>query len=280
MASKATFSSRSFKSSLINSYGLEMFFCLIVCFFFLNISNTKNSFFINFKYYVISFSEPGLKLVAIPFKFFGSSVTYFSELTSLKERNEVLESENKILRKKLNKSNFFEIENFRLKKLLDIETHGYTKKITSRILIDPYKSDDSIFFIDSGKKDGLKINDIVFNEYGMIGRVSELGDYSSKVLSIFDEDSVIPVISLETKVPFFIKGSPNRLNPKHIDQPFGLKHGETLITTNAAGYFTEGIRIGKVIKTLDEVYVEPFAKVSDSIYVNVLTFNFEKRIEW
>ena len=41
-----------------------------------------------------------------------------------------------------------------------------------------------------------------------------------------------------------------------------------------------GIEVGKVVKGLNSVYVEPFAKISDSIYVNVLAFDFEKLIEW
>ncbi len=64
-----------------------------------------------------------------------------------------------------------------------------------------------------------------------------------------------------------------------IDQQFDLKHSETVVTTKAAGYFKEGIPIGKIVKTLNNVYVQPFAKISDSIYVNVLIFNFEKNIE-
>ena len=113
---------------------------------------------------------------------------------------------------------------------------------------------------------GLKINDIVFNEHGMIGRVLELGDFSSKVITLYDQDSVIPVFSMETKQSFFVKGSDNKLLIKHLDGPFSLKHNEVLITTKAAGYFKEGIKVGKVKKTLNEVYVEPFAKLSDTIY--------------
>ena len=110
------------------------------------------------------------------------------------------------MREKLRLSDFYEIENFRLKKLLNVENKDYARKITSRVLINPYRSNDLTFFIDAGNIDGLKINDIVFNEYGMIGRISELGKYSSKVLSILDEDSTIPVISKVTKKSFFIKG--------------------------------------------------------------------------
>jgi rod shape-determining protein MreC len=207
-------------------------------------------------------------------------VISLSELKVYKEKYKFLEDENKILKEKLKKSNFNEVENYRLKKLLNIDQKDYAKKLTARILIDPYKSNDSIFFIDLGKIDGLKINDIVFNEFGMIGRIVELGKYSSKVLTIFDTDSVIPVISQKTKIPFFIKGGSLKLSLKHIDKPFNLEHNELIITTDAAGYFKEGIEVGKVVKSLNSVYVEPFAKISDSIYVNVLAFDFEKLIEW
>ena len=280
MARRATFSSRSFKSSLVNSYGLEMSFCLLVCLFFFFSSNQKSNFFIKVKYSVISFSEPGLKIITLPFEHINSSLYYLNDLSNLKQSNNELTYENNILKEKLKLSDFYEIENFRLKKLLNVENKDYAKKITSRVLINPYRSNDLAFFIDLGKIDGLKINDVVFNEYGMIGRVSELGKYSSKVLSILDEDSVIPVISKKTKKSFFIKGGgEKKLFLKHIDKKFELEHGELVMTTSAAGYFQQGISIGKVIKTLDDVYVEPFAKVSDSIYVNVLIFDFKNILE-
>ena len=256
-----------------------MFFCFLVCIFFFFSSNQKNNFFISVKYYVISFSEPGLKIISFPFEFINNSLYYLSNLTELEKLNKELNLENNILKEKLRLSDFYEIENFRLKKLLDVDHKDYAKKITSRILINPYRSNDLTFFIDVGRIDGLKINDIVFNEYGMIGRVAELGKYSSKVLSILDEDSVIPVISKKTKKSFFIKGGEKKLFLKHNEKPFEFEHGELVLTTSAAGYFQKGIPVGEIVKTLDDVYVKPFAKVSDSIYVNVLIFDFKNILE-
>ena len=95
-----------------------------------------------------------------------------------------------------------------------------------------------------------------------------------------DEDSTIPVISKKTKKSFFVKGGEEKkLFLKHIEKPFELEHGELVLTTSAAGYFQKGISVGKVVKTLDEVYIEPFAKVSDSIFINVLIFDFKNILE-
>ena len=276
MAYKSSFTSRGFRSGLINPYGAEIFLCILASVFFLIASYNKSNFFINFKYYVITFSKPGLMLVAKPFEIANNVFVFFSDFKEIKNLNISLEAENSELKDKINRNNFLEYENFRLKKLLNINEKNYSKKLIGRILINPYKNDDFSFVIDLGKKDGLKINDIVFNEYGMIGRVLELGDFSSKVISLYDQDSVIPVFSMETKQSFFVKGSDNKLLIKHLDGLFSLKHNEVLITTKAAGYFKEGIKVGKVKKTLNEVYVEPFAKLSDTIYVYVLVFEFDK----
>ena len=276
MAYKSSFTSRGFRSGLLNPYGAEIFICILTSVFFLIASYNKSNFFINFKYYVITFSKPGLMLVAKPFDITNNVLVFLSNFKEIKNLNISLEAENSELKNKINRNNFLEYENLRLKKLLNINEKNYSTKLIGRILIDPYKNDDFSFVIDLGKKDGLKINDIVFNEYGMIGRVLELGDFSSKVISLYDQDSVIPVFSMETKQSFFVKGSDNKLLIKHFDSLFSLKHNEVLITTKAAGYFKEGIKVGKVKKTLNEVYVEPFAKFSDTIYVYVLVFEFDK----
>ena len=126
-----------------------------------------------------------------------------SNFKEIRNLNKSLTLENSELLEKINKNNFLEFENSRLKKLLNIDEKNYSKKLVGRILIDPYKNDDFSFVIDLGKKNGLKINDIVFNEKGMIGRVIELGDFSSKVITLYDQDSVIPVYSLKTKKIFF-----------------------------------------------------------------------------
>lgn len=276
MAYKSSFSTRGFKSGLLNPYGAEILICVLISVFFLITSYSKSNFFINFKYYVITFSKPGLTLIAKPFEITKNLFIYINDFKEIRNLNKSLVTENAELLEKLNKNNFLEFENSRLKKLLNIDEKNYSKKLVGRILIDPYKNDDFSFVIDLGKKNGLKINDIVFNENGMIGRVIELGDFSSKVITLYDQDSVIPVYSLETKKSFFVEGANDKLTIKHIDGVFDLEHGETLITTKAAGYFKEGIKVGKVKKTLDEVYVEPFANLSDTIYVYVLIFKFDK----
>ncbi len=274
MVYKSSFG-RGFNSSILNSYVLSLIFCVSfsMTLFVLSAIDSKSLKFLRFA--TISFSKPILIGVSKPFQLFNDSLIYINEIKLAKQQNVELSKENKRLNEELNKKNFLLLENHRLKNLLKIPEINYVKKIVARILIDAYKDAGSLIYIDVGKKDGLKINDAVFNEKGLLGRIIELGQNSSKVLTIFDENSVVPVVSIDTKKSFFLQGANERLVLKHIEKKFDLKHGEIIVSTDAAGYFQEGIKIGRVVKTLNEVFVMPFAKKTDSIYVNVLIYNYE-----
>lgn len=275
MVNKSSFG-RGFNSSILNSYVLSLVLCIAIAITLFVLSILNNSFIKNARYSVISVGKPFFIIVAKPFQLINESLIYLSKIKDSNKLNKKLIEENTLLKKQLDKNNFLIIENNRLKNLMNIKDVNYVKKITARVLLDAYKDDGSIIYIDVGKQDGLKINDVVFNEKGLIGRVIELGKSSSKVLTIFNQNSIIPVISIDSKKSFFVQGRKDKLILKHIEKKFDLNHGEYVVSTDAAGYFKEGIKIGRIFKTLNDVFLVPFAKNTDSIYVNVLVYDFKK----
>ena len=278
MVNKSSFG-RGFNSSILNSYVLSLVLCIAIAITLFVLSILNNSFIKNARYSVISVGKPFFIIVAKPFQMINESLIYLSEIKDSNKLKKKLIEENTLLKKQLDKNNFLIIENNRLKNLMNIKDVNYVKKITARVLIDAYKDDGSIIYIDVGKQDGLKINDVVFNEKGLIGRVIELGKSSSKVLTIFNQNSIIPVISIDSKKSFFVQGRKDKLILKHIEKKFDLNHGEYVVSTDAAGYFKEGIKIGRIFKTLNDVFLIPFATNTDSIYVNVLVYNFKKEFK-
>ena len=275
MGYKSSFS-RGINSGPLNRYIFELVICITfsLLFVLMSLSNSKTVY--NIKYLIVSASKPGLVFASKPFKLVSDLIQYFEKMGNYKILNKSLENENKFLKKEFNKVNLLEVENFRLKNLLKLQEVNYVEKLSARIIIDGYRNDDNSIYIDIGKKEGLKINDLVFNENGLLGRVSQVGTYSSKVLTIYSSDSVLPGISVNTKYSIFARGDGDRLVLKHLENKFKLEHNELVISTDAAGFFKEGIIIGKIVKTLNDVYIQPTAKKSDSIFVNVLIFDFKK----
>ena len=278
MVYKSSFG-RGFNSSILNSYVMSLLVCSFLSIILIFLSSNDSQILKKLRFSTISITKPLFIIVGKPLQMLDDSLNYVSKLKNANQINIKLREKNKLLTRELNKNNFLLVENYRLRNLLKIKEVDYVKKITARIIVDSYKDGGSLIYIDAGERDGLKINDIVFNEEGLLGRIAETGLSSSKVLTIFDENSVIPVISIETNKSFFIQGDKQKLKLKHIERRFDLKHGEIIVSTDAAGYFREGIRIGKVFKDLNEVFVIPFAKYTDSIYVNVLVYNFTNLFE-
>ena len=124
-----------------------------------------------------------------------------------------MEIENKFLKKEFNKVNLLQVENHRLKNLLKLQEVDYLEKVSARV-IDGYRNDDDLIYIDVGENKGLKINDLVFNENGLIGRISEVGKYSSKVLTIYNEEFCYSRNFIKQKINF-CKGDGNKLKLKH-----------------------------------------------------------------
>ena len=275
MGNKSSFS-RGINSGPLNRYILELVICITFSLLFVLMSLSKSKTVINMKYLIVSASKPGLVLANKPFKLVSDLIQNFEKISNYKILNKSLEDENKFLKKEFNKVNLLEVENFRLKNLLKLQEVDYVEKLSARIIVDGYRNDNDSIYIDIGKNKGLKINDLVFNENGLLGRVSQVGTYSSKVLTIYSSDSVLPGISVNTKLSVFARGDGDRLVLKHLENKFKLEHNEFIISTDAAGFFKEGIIIGKIVKTLNNVYIQPTAKKSDSIFVNVLIFDFKK----
>ena len=275
MGNKSSFS-RGINSGPLNRYILELVICITFSLLFVLMSLSKSKTVINMKYLIVSASKPGLVLANKPFKLVSDLIQNFEKISNYKILNKSLEDENKFLKKEFNKVNLLEVENFRLKNLLKLQEVDYVEKLSARIIVDGYRNDNDSIYIDIGKNKGLKINDLVFNENGLLGRVSQVGTYSSKVLTIYSSDSVLPGISVNTKLSVFARGDGDRLVLKHLENKFKLEHNEFIISTDAAGFFKEGIIIGKIVKTLNNVYIQPTAKKSDSNFVNVLIFDFKK----
>ena len=144
------------------------------------------------------------------------------------------------------------------------------------LIIDPSNFASSNFFIDVGSEDEVKINNPVFNDSGLIGRIISVSNNTSEVLLITDIKSSLPVLSSETNINFFVTGNNKGLEIRHIENPEILNDSEVILTTSSSGYFKEGIIIGTVKKSLDKTYIIPSASKNDSIFVKVLVYNYRK----
>ena len=130
------------------------------------------------------------------------------------------------------------------------------------------------FTIDKGLKDGIKKGDTVIQavesegnivQEGIVGRIIEVGDNWSKVISIVDENSKISFKVIRTQDGGIISGSVDgKLDGYLFDIKADIMKGDKLFTSGLGGIFVKDLYIGEIIdvvkqdeKLMKNIYIEP-----------------------
>jgi rod shape-determining protein MreC len=172
--------------------------------------------------------------------------------TDIKPKNEKLLNYDEIIQ-----------ENKRLREFLNLKEKKILTnfKVAEVIALKPFIFPAEIF-IDKGKKDGISENDIVLTEdIYLIGRVIEVENSYSKVITIFNKKTRISAIVSSTKEIGVIEGGyAPFLLLKYIPYDSNVKIGDEVYTSGFSEYYHSGIKIGKVIK---------ISKNTNSLFLNI-----------
>ncbi len=275
MGQKSSFS-KFLKPSLFNYYFIEIIFSILCSFLIILYSIYYQERSKEIKKSFLEFLNPFAKAIIYPTTKINEYITNINLIFHTKALNQELQNQISEYEVKLSEMYHLQIENYQLKELLNLEAPPTSRKISARIIFDTSSSISPNVFIDVGEKEGVKINNPVFNKNGLIGRVISTKNNISEVLLISNNQSILPVYSIESKKNFFAKGKGDFLEILHLDEPDLLIDGELVLTTSSSGYFKEGIRVGKVKKNKEKIIISPFSDKNDSTYVKILVYNFEK----
>ncbi len=180
-----------------------------------------------------------------------------------------------------------ERENQRLRELLEFaETRPGVQFRGGQILARPigYDSNNFLSFImlDLGRRHGITVGMPVVTDQGLIGRISEIHEATSKVLLITDPSSTVNAILQSSRLTGVITGRPGS-DPVmgFISQNGDLAVGEIVLTSGMGGNFPKGIPIGQVteirqrdFETFQEAVIRPTVDFARLEMVMVIT-NFD-----
>ncbi len=179
-------------------------------------------------------------------EFFKGTFSTLFELKELKNKNQLLSEEVARLKEENRKLYQMALENKRLRSILDfVETNTNFKYIGAEITgKDPGNWFD-VFTIDKGLKNGIEANDPVITGEGLVGRVIEVGNNYSKVLSIIDERSSISVVVNRTRDTGIVSGTVSSELIAVMPLESDIVKGDDIITSNFST-LPSGLYIGKV----------------------------------
>lgn len=168
-------------------------------------------------------------------------------------------------------------ENRELHNLLHFKTEPAQSYISARVIADTGGAFVRSMIVTAGKLDGVREGMAVMSGDGLIGRVIEAGDWSSRILLITDLNSRIPVTIAGTGERAILTGD-NSASPRllYLPQDSIVKAGAQLFTSGHGGIFPPNLPVGVVVDDGHGVLsVTPTADLSRINYVRLVDFNLK-----
>lgn len=140
-----------------------------------------------------------------------------------------------------------EIENNKLKKLLDFKEDQKVKGVVAHVIGFEMSSWVHAITIDKGKKHGVAIGLPVVKENGIVGQVISTGPNQARVLLVIDHASAVDVFVQRTRARGMLVGRGlERSILDYVSKEDDVQPGDTVITSGVDGVFPKGLMVGTV----------------------------------
>ena len=215
------------------------------------------------------------------------AVDFLLELRTLRQRNAELDQINSTLLVENFRLREVERENEQLRSMLNfgetrpaLELRG--AQIVARVIGQESNNFLSFIMLDLGSEHGIDIGMPVVTDQGLVGRISEVTDTTSKVLLITDASSSVNALLQSSRLNGVVRGSPGGgLVMDYIPQGGLFSTGEIILTSGLGGNFPKGIPLGQVteirqrdIDVFQQAVVQPTGDFGSLELVMVVT-NFD-----
>jgi rod shape-determining protein MreC len=196
------------------------------------------------------------------------------DLWSLRSENAQLRAANENLRRWRAVALALDAENRVLKANLHWIPDPAPSYVTARVVADAGGVYARAVLLAVGPDHGLAKGEIALDENGLVGRITELGVRSARVLLITDLNSRIPVTLENSRARAIMVGT-NGPEPRLMYWPEGVKpaEGERVVTSAEAGAFPAGLPVGTVRYSASNVpEVEPAARLDRLEVVRIFDY--------
>ena len=147
------------------------------------------------------------------------------------------------------------------------------KHIAARVISDPGGPYVRSVLIRAGQREGVRKGRAVVTAQGLVGRVTEVGEFTSRVMLVTDVNSRIAVIIGATGERAIMAGA-NADWPKllHIPRVAGIAKGDRVVTSGHDGVLPPGLPVGEVAE------IEP-GNVRIRLFVDTQALGFVRVID-
>lgn len=201
-------------------------------------------------------------LVDLPFSLWQSARESFVERDRLLTENARLNRQNLIADVRLQRLAALEMENERLRALLDSTAVLSGRVLIAEILsvdLDPYRQR---FVVNRGLADGVFVGQALIDAKGVVGQIVDVGLFTAEAVLITDADHAVPVSVNRNGLRTIAVGTGDsgRLRLPYLTNSSDIEVGDLLVSSGLGGVFPSGRPVAEVL----EVRIRPgqsFAEV-------------------
>ena len=216
--------------------------------------------------------------VTYPTKIFSGSYNVVENHFSLYKDYNDLKKENEELKNKYSKSEFLELENSQLRKLIDEQAQSESNLVSARVMLDEQSPYLNSFVINIGANKEIKNGMAVLDGKNFIGRIVDVNFFSSRILLVTDLNSKIPVIVEPSGNHAILSGhGDSKPSLEYLSKNHKIQEEDKIYTSGKEGIFAPGIPIGEVTIDKDIVEVELYSELSEITFVNINLEGFKEK---
>ena len=212
----------------------------------------------------------GALVVSTPSKVFGNLTNYAKEHANLYSNYHQLKKENDELKNNISKTDFLELENTQLRKLIEEQVTSDSNFVSARVMLDKKSPYLNSFIINVGSNKGIKNGMAVLDGKNFIGRIVDVNFFSSRVLLVSDLNSKIPVLTEPSAHHAILSGrGRNKPTLEYLPEKYTIQNGDKVYTSGKEGIFSTGIPIGEVKIENNLITVLLFSDLSQITFINI-----------
>lgn len=179
----------------------------------------------------------------------GGIIFYHRNLIE-KER---LKKEIDLSRQKLNGLDEIYLENKRLSLLLSFKGKSQFKVVAARLIGRTPDNWSSVIIIDKGSYSGIKRGFVAITYLGLVGRVIEVSEFTSKIMLIKDTNLSVSGIVQRSRQEGLVSGTlGNSLIMRYLPKDCDIKVSDIIITSGLTEAYPKGLLIGTVVDIGEE----------------------------
>ena len=209
-------------------------------------------------------------VVTYPTKIFSGSYSLIQDHLSLYRNYNDLKKENEELKNNRSESDFLEMENTQLRKLINEQVESESNLVSARVMLEEQSPYLNSFVINIGANKEIKNGMAVLDGKFFIGRIVDVNFFSSRILLVTDLNSKIPIISEPSGNHAILSGhGDSQPTLEYLSKNHQIQNGDKIYTSGKEGIFAPGISIGEAKRNKDQIEVQLYSKLNEITFVNI-----------